>query len=212
MGPGVADAGHCGFAQVQIVSGIRVFIRKVVHMQVVSPIVRHLCPAFVIASAALSTIGCGGGDIPKLPVYKTTGKLTLDGKPFGPAAVLLVPTKTGDEKKDKLLRSVAGEADAQGNITFTSYAKGDGAPAGSYNVAVMPSLMAPAKDPIPNPYLKPESSGIQVKIEGKDGNEVKVDMDSKKSSAMNAATAATSAPPLKQYPAINPEALPKTSP
>lgn len=125
------------------------------------------------AVAILAISGCGSDGPPVLDVYPTAGKLVLDGEPFGPALVMLTPTaKEG--------RTTVGVADAQGQITFTSYEAGDGIPAGSYKVTVTSdATTGPFPKPIPRLYTNPQSTPLTVTVEPKEDNAVTISMDSK---------------------------------
>ena len=92
------------------------------------------CAAFALATV----IGCGGDD--KLAVYPVSGTLTIDGEPFGPTSIRLNPQQKGGH-------SAVGQVDSSGNITFTTYKRGDGLPAGEYQV-IAGMEMAPPPKPI----------------------------------------------------------------
>jgi hypothetical protein len=120
--------------------------------------------------------GCSGdGGVDKLDVFKVTGTLTLDGKPFGPTVITLLPMST-DKKHPG--RSVKGAVDDGGNISLTSYAVGDGAPAGEYRVVVADTFAPPPK-PFPALYRDSQKTSLTVKVEANDENVLKIDMDSK---------------------------------
>ena len=122
----------------------------------------------------LSTIaGCGGGS-DKLDVYPVQGKLLLDGEPFGPTSIMLVPT-TVSEKGDT--HSAHGKVDSSGNIQFTTYQLNDGAAAGEYKVVVGMEMAAPPK-PFPRVYRNAQETPLTVSIKPEQ-NQVTIDMDSK---------------------------------
>lgn len=109
----------------------------------------------------LIAFGCGGGsDVPILETQPTKGTLTLNGKPYGPASVQLIPQTPGEENT----RSVTGTVDASGNISFTSYEVGDGAPVGSYKVVVMPGMQGGPPEPIPNVYKSESTTTLTATI------------------------------------------------
>ena len=112
--------------------------------------------------------GCGES---RVDVYPTEALLMIDDKPFGPTKILLVPTAEGG-------RSVAGEVDENGMVTFTTYEIGDGAPAGDYRVAVG-MVMAPPPAPFPAVYRDMEKSPLTIRVEAKEKNEIAMAMDSK---------------------------------
>lgn len=129
-------------------------------------------PAWGGLLALLVLAGCGGSD--RLETYPVKGKLLLDGEPFGPTAVRLMPL---NKSEDEEVRTVAGEADENGNLTFTTYERGDGAPAGEYRVTTG-LTMAPPPRPFPEVYRKFDESPLTVSIEPKELNEVTIEMDS----------------------------------
>lgn len=184
------------------------------------PVLRQPAPRSVPSSiatwglgAALLLAGCGGSSgPPKATVYPVKGKLTLDGEAIGPASFLMLPT-VYDKANPR--PAPAGAVDAEGNITISCYAKGDGAPEGDYQIQFVPSLAGAPKKPIPQIYFNPSGSGINVKIDKKsapEANELTLALDSKgKSAGMSPGSAATARPGGgKNYPAIDPKLLPKT--
>jgi len=129
--------------------------------------------AFLSLFAVVAVSGCGGSDIEKMPVFSASGNLTMDGKPFGPATLRFVPSETA--------RSFVAVADAGGKLSdFTTYKKGDGAPAGTYKVAVYSSGGTSA--PIPAIYEDEKNTPLTViisDITGDDANTLTIDLDSK---------------------------------
>ncbi len=89
-------------------------------------------------------IGCGGDD-GKLPLVSVKGKVTLDGKPHGPATLTLQPTGGGQEEKRPV---IGGIVEADGSFALTTYTTGDGAPPGDYEATLgAASGGADANDP-----------------------------------------------------------------
>ncbi len=82
---------------------------------------------------ALLVCGCGGDGVPMQKVYKTTGRVLLDGKPAEGVDVRFIPV---DKTNFKMEETPLGHTDAEGKFTLTTYNSGDGAPAGEYMVAV----------------------------------------------------------------------------
>lgn len=121
------------------------------------------------AGLLASLSGCS--DSGKLNVYPTTGTLSMDGQPFGPTAIHLLPMEEEG-------RMVVGEVDANGKITFTSYEKGDGAPAGKYRVLTGMVMAAPPR-PFPAIYQDASQSPLVATVEETEQNDLKIDMDSK---------------------------------
>lgn len=80
------------------------------------------------AAAALALLACSCGG--REPVYPVRGKvLDAGGRPAVGALVVFHPVAAG------AARAVA-RADADGNFALTTYAEGDGAPAGEYVVTI----------------------------------------------------------------------------
>lgn len=125
----------------------------------------------LLAISALA--GCGGSD--QLEVYPVQGKLLLDGEPFGPTSIMLVPVNSS-EKGDT--HSAQGKVDSSGNIQFTTYEQGDGVAAGEYKVVVGMDMAEPPK-PFPRIYRNAQESPLTVSIKPEDQNQVTIDMDSK---------------------------------
>ncbi|WP_010581723.1 hypothetical protein [Schlesneria paludicola] len=113
----------------------------------------------------LTMAGCGGGGV---KIYTASGELSLDGEPFGPTSIRLIPLKEGN-------RSAVGTVDKSGKITFTTLKTGDGLPAGQYRVAV-------GIDPGEPPRLYPKiygdfgSSPLQANVDAVNDNQLKLQM------------------------------------
>jgi hypothetical protein len=123
----------------------------------------------------LLAIGCGGSD-GKLEVYPTGGMLMLDGEPFGPTTLRLIPVGEGGH-------SVVGKADESGMTTFTTYQIGDGAPAGDYTVVIGLEMAAPPK-PFPKVYQDPSKSPLKTTVVAGEMNNLILDMDPSVGGAM----------------------------
>lgn len=124
----------------------------------------------ILSSFCLGVAGCGGGAGDKLAVFPTEGKLTMDGEPFGPTSLQLIPIADGGH-------SVVGKVDASGNVKFTTYDIGDGAPAGDYKVMIGMEMSAPPK-PFPAVYQNKDRSPLSVSVEEGENN-LELAMDSK---------------------------------
>ena len=123
---------------------------------------------------ALAVLFVGAGctkDDGKRTVYPVDAVLTMDGKAFGPIAITLVPL-------DKEIgRTVVGQADEAGRITFTTYDVGDGVPAGMYRVAVDNNMFAPPR-PYPAVYRDQAGSPLQIEIKPEQGQTLELAMNS----------------------------------
>lgn len=91
----------------------------------------NLCTWLLGLAVVVAASGCGKDD-GKRPVFPVNGKVLIDGKPGTDARLLFVPTNASDSAA---LR-VTAVADQEGNLIVTTYATGDGAPAGEYKVAI----------------------------------------------------------------------------
>lgn len=91
----------------------------------------------IVAVAALlslfTVVGCGGGasGAAKAKTVPFTGKLTLDGKPYGKVKVQFIP-----EGSDAGVRTAYAEVKDDGSFSATTYVTGDGIVAGKYTVRV----------------------------------------------------------------------------
>lgn len=82
-------------------------------------------------------IGCAGGaegEAAKVPTFKVTGKVTMQGAPIADAVVTFSPT----ENQPMAL----GRTNAAGEYTLTTYEGGDGAAAGLFKVMVTKTTTA----------------------------------------------------------------------
>lgn len=123
----------------------------------------------IVVIVLLFAVGCGGDD-GKLEVHPTGGMLSLDGEPFGPTSIRLIPVEEGGH-------SVVGKADELGMTTFTTYDIGDGAPAGDYVVVIGMEMTAPPK-PFPAVYQDRAESPLKVTVSAGQENNLLLDMDS----------------------------------
>jgi hypothetical protein len=121
--------------------------------------------AVLLGLAALLGSSCSGGN--RLPVYPVRGQVFYDGKPAARALVIFHPLADGPVKE---LRP-AGHVAADGTFALTTYAEGDGAPAGDYAVTVdwrQPTPPVDGAEPgpslIPARYNSPSSSGLTVTV------------------------------------------------
>lgn len=110
--------------------------------------------------------GCGSSD-GKRQVYPVTGKVRIDGQPGNEARLVFYPTDAADPMAPKPTAVV----DEQGNLVVTTYATGDGAPAGEYKIAIeWPKMvnafgrMQPGPDRLNGKYKDAASSKWTVQI------------------------------------------------
>jgi len=75
--------------------------------------------------------GCGSGNSNEKQVFEIKGTVMVDGKPAEQIQIAL-HDKVGPDNKQPTYPQ--GYTDASGKIRISTYADGDGAPAGEYNV------------------------------------------------------------------------------
>lgn len=82
-----------------------------------------------LAALTAAAIGCQSGTAENPRTYPTTGTVTLNGEPVEGATVSYVPQGEG--------QTAVGVTNAAGKYELTTFAKGDGALPGSYQVKVV---------------------------------------------------------------------------
>jgi hypothetical protein len=87
---------------------------------------------FALAVVALMGGACGSG----VALHPARGKVLVAGKPAVGATVVFHPAKSSAESA---YRTPAGVVQADGSFILSTFAPGDGAPAGEYIVAISPS-------------------------------------------------------------------------
>jgi hypothetical protein len=118
----------------------------------------------LVLLTALSCCACGDG---RPPVYPVTGQVLANGRPAKGATITFHPVNDTPERYRP-----TGRVDEQGNFRLTTFAEGDGAPAGEYRVTVswyLATRQSPTEDPVPVNYLpekygKPEASGLRATV------------------------------------------------
>ncbi|AMV37290.1 hypothetical protein VT85_07645 [Planctomyces sp. SH-PL62] len=122
----------------------------------------------LLAPALLAGLGCGEGEVARLPVHAARGKILVDGKPADAAFVAFHP-RAGEPN---LPRPTAYTA-ADGSFELPTYQTSDGAPAGEYAVAVAggpgvdPSGDSEAEeepDRLGGRYTNPKTTELQARI------------------------------------------------
>ena len=125
----------------------------------------------VTAVSALLVLGCAKANSGRIPVYPTSGKLTLKGQPVEGAEVAFyssTPELTGPGTVPPV-----GVTDASGVFHLRSYDPDDGAPAGKFNVTIIwpeatasggDSEMQQRKDRLQGRYADPVKSGLAVDV------------------------------------------------
>jgi hypothetical protein len=124
----------------------------------------------LLSFCSLALVSCGSDG--RLPVYPVTGSVFYDGKPAAGAVVTF--HKAGTDDKSILPN---GKVQKDGTFELTTYEMDDGVPEGEYNVVIYWEKKPPKREPssggddddpatqlLPARYLRPQTSGISVKI------------------------------------------------
>ncbi|QDV69473.1 hypothetical protein Poly24_31890 [Rosistilla carotiformis] len=128
----------------------------------------HIPVLVAVAIGVATTFGCGQQQhAGELPVYPLSGTVLVDGKPVENIQVALHSTNVKETAKHYFPQ---GFTDAQGQIKVSTYADGDGAPAGDYRVTfvlkdynvVARSFTGPNK--IDASYSDAETSPVTITI------------------------------------------------
>lgn len=134
------------------------------------PTPRWLLSTLIVPALALLCSACSSG---RKPVHPVRGQILVDGSPAAQAQVLFHPAEGGNDDPHP-----AGQTDAQGYFHLTSYAKGDGAPEGSYIVTVTwfhvfggGRQEVVRYNVLPKRYAAPQSSQLRVTV-AKGNNEL----------------------------------------
>jgi hypothetical protein len=111
--------------------------------------------------ALVLAAGCSSG---KTPVYPVEGVVRWKGQIPEGAHVVFHPAG----KTDRDTIRPAGQVGRDGKFVLTTFAAGDGAPAGDYEVTlewwVSPGRDLPAVNKLPDAYRRPMSSRLHVKV------------------------------------------------
>lgn len=124
-------------------------------------------------AVVLACVGCGpSDDRVKIPTVPVSGKLSVDGKPFGPAKILLTPVPA--EGRPMVSADVAED----GSYALSTYSRADedpdGAPPGEYTVAFTFDVMNVARK---MPAIKSGSDRVTVP-EGEDEVALDINLES----------------------------------
>lgn len=130
---------------------------------------------FISIATAMMVIfaGCGGSDKPA--TTPVSGVVTFDGQPLTEGTISFFSmTESG---KGVVNRPAIGILGAEGKYTLSTFAPGDGAIPGEYQVVVVSDSGVPSpeefaekgakiKSAIPAGYNSPTTSGLRAKVEG----------------------------------------------
>ncbi len=125
--------------------------------------------------SVLSLSACDSTPEGRVAVHPVSGQVQFQGKPLSGAVVTFYPADEGQVGKD--VPRPTGRTNAEGKYELTTYALADGAPTGSYLVAIS-SLPPPKtetglfnnlKAPLPvdilkGKYLDPQKSGLKAEL------------------------------------------------
>jgi len=120
-----------------------------------------------LAIALLVIAGCQKKYPDEQPVYPISGIVWVDGVPQEGIQVRLHRDEGADQSKPVF---PAGFTDNQGNLVISTYANGDGAPAGSYHVTFMWGQINPLSmsyegpDKLSGRYADPKKSTIVINV------------------------------------------------
>jgi hypothetical protein len=89
----------------------------------------------IVLGLAPLLAGCQQGKEDAVPVYPVSGRVLYDGKPAAGVKVFLLPTSA--PTRPQVPAHPHGTTGADGRFTLTTYAEGDGAAAGGYQVALI---------------------------------------------------------------------------
>jgi 5-hydroxyisourate hydrolase-like protein (transthyretin family) len=144
----------------------------------------RIAAIIALSLLALNSVGCGGGNSNEKQVFAIKGTVTVDGKPVEQIQVAL-HDKAGLDNKQPTYPQ--GFTDAQGNIRISTYADGDGAPAGEYNVTFtwqeynLMSRGFSGPDKLNKKYSDPKTASFSVTLgPGKPNDMGKVELTTKK--------------------------------
>lgn len=122
-----------------------------------------------IATLGLISLACATPVAPRLAVHPAKGEVSYQGKPCGGALVLLHPLGAYDADTPRPRALVRSD----GAFDLSTYADGDGAPAGDYVVTVewrkVDDHPEQGKNVLPERYADPRTSGLKVSVSAETG-------------------------------------------
>lgn len=107
-------------------------------------------------AAAITLPGCSGQK--RIKVYPAQGTVTIDGKPVGPAKIVLQPVSL-----ESKIPPASGPIGADGTFKLQTYVEGDGVAEGKFNVVIVSDPMKMTPVPAARPLeveIKPTSGSI----------------------------------------------------
>ena len=133
----------------------------------------HSVGAALLAIGSFAATGCGSSNnADRLPVFPTSGSVSIDGQAPAGAFVVLHPKSDYRRAPDGELVRPHGTVREDGTFELTSYKTDDGAPVGEYVVTFelrkchySGGDAGPGPNLIPSKYVKPNTSPVIVTIE-----------------------------------------------
>lgn len=115
-------------------------------------------------------VGCSGsgGSVDKLDTVPASGKVTVDGSPFGPGTLDLIPL---DQTQDRI-HAASATVEDDGSFNVRTYEDGDGIVPGAYTV----KLSVPLESASPAPNVAP----YELTISDSGNTEISLDLKSRK--------------------------------
>jgi hypothetical protein len=114
-------------------------------------------PHAVIFLLCVSLLGCSRRQLK--PVYAVTGVLRYNQQPLAQARVVLHPM----DRAMLPTELPSSMTDNEGRFSLSTYRDADGAPTGSYRVAILPAGLK-LEGPVPVTYADPHRSGLTARI------------------------------------------------
>jgi len=110
--------------------------------------------SLVLMACCTLLSGCGGEKLNRPPVFKVTGKVTLQGKPVPNADVTFIHKESN--------RAAFGKTNAEGEYKLTTFNANDGAVAGKHDISVVdipPVASTPAIASVDSAEYQPPKIG-----------------------------------------------------
>jgi hypothetical protein len=119
----------------------------------------RLLSLVILASSLLLLPGCGGRG-PK--TARSSGTVTMNGKPLPNVGVTFLPTKKGPV--------AVGNTNENGEFTLTTNRKGDGAVIGKHKVTIGIAQEGQKNPGIPDSYSEPGTTKLSADVEAGKAN------------------------------------------
>ncbi len=129
-------------------------------------------PRSVILPLCIAGLIVGGcADSSRMKVYPVAGKVLYQGQPAVGAEIAIFGLD--EELKTPEAPFPKAVVSADGSFSLSSYALGDGAPAGNYAITIVwkkstaadPEIRESARDTLRGRYASPETSGLAAEVQ-----------------------------------------------